>query len=168
MLVYVIIYVYEKVSKKMATPIAKQILTRMKAKDFSLSELGKAAGLKLHAIQNILRGTSKKPSAEILQALADALGCSVKDLLNREGIFQEDTPSEGIEDVSHAPYEYPALLMQTVQWVNERLIQDKRKLSVKQTLLCVEEIYLRSLQKDPTKIDQEFAEWFFELIADSF
>lgn len=152
----------------MATPIAKQILTRMKAKDFSLSELGKAADLKLHAIQNILRGTSKKPSAESLQAIADALGCSVKDLLNREGIFQEDATPELVQDFSHIPYEHAALLMQTVQWVNERLDQDKRKLSVKQTLLCVEEIYLRSLQKDPTKIDQEFAEWFFELMADSF
>lgn len=154
--------------EKMATPIAKQILTRMKAKDFSLSELGKAAGLKLHAIQNILRGTSKKPSAEILQAIADALDCSVKDLLNKEGIFQEDETPALTEGFFNTPYDHPALLLETVQWVNERINKGKNKLFVKQALVCVEEIYLHSLQKNPTKVDQEFAEWFFELMVDSF
>lgn len=152
----------------MVTPIAKQIATRMKAKDFSLSELGKAAGVKLHAIQNILRGTSKKPNAETLQAIADALGCSIKDLLNKEGIFREEEIPELTEELLNTPYEHPALLAEIVQWVNEKINQEKKIIPVKQVLVCIEEIYLHSLQKDPTKIDQPFAEWFFELVTDSF
>lgn len=151
----------------MATPIAKQIITRMKAKDLSLSGLGKAAGVKLHTIQNILRGTSKKPNAETLQAIADALDCSIKDLLNKEGIFREEETPELSEELLNAPHEHPALLFETVQWVNEKIKQEKKEIPIKQVFVCIEEIYLHSLQKDPAKVDQIFAEWFFDLVTDS-
>ena len=65
----------------MSTPIAKQIFTRMRAKNLTFYELQKKAGLKPHAVQNILRGKSQKPSAELLQAIARELGCTIEDLL---------------------------------------------------------------------------------------
>lgn len=156
----------QKLKKRgtMMTPIAKQISTRMKAKDISVRILEKEAGLKSHAVQNILRGNSKKPSAEILQAVADVLRCTVKDLLNKQEIFQEDETSELTQGLINNTYDHPALLLETVQWINER--EAHNKLTVKQALTCVEEIYLHSLRRDPTKVDQAFAEWFFELIID--
>lgn len=64
----------------MNTSVAKQISVRMKAKNLSILMLEREAGLKNHAVRNILRGKSKRPSADILQAIADVLGCTVKEL----------------------------------------------------------------------------------------
>ena len=48
--------------------------------------LEKQAGLKRSAVQNILYGKSKKPSAEILGAITKILGCSINDLLDQQNV----------------------------------------------------------------------------------
>lgn len=150
----------------MSAQIAKQISARMKAKDISLSTIERKAGLKTHTVQNILRGKSKKPSAEIVQAIADVLGCTVKDLLNKQETFQENETSESTKEILNSTYDYPELLLETMQWINNRMQQEENKFTVKQVLTCIEEIYLHSLQKDATKVDQKFAEWFIDLMTD--
>ena len=149
----------------MSTQIAKQISTRMKAKDLSLSTLEREAGLKPRTLHNILRGKSKKPSAEIVQAIADALGCTVKDLLNKDETFQENETTESTKEALNRAYSHPQLLLETVQWINDNANQGGKTLSVKQIFTCIEEIYLHSLQKDPSKVDQDFAEWFIDLVT---
>ncbi len=150
----------------MSTQIARQISTRMRAKNLSLTTLEKEAGVRPHAVQNILRGKSKKPSAELLQAVADVLGCNVKDLLRpKESYDEEELSSSRKEFLSHA-YDNPDLFVETVQFVNAALREKENSLTIEQFMRCVEEIYIQSLQKDPNQVDEDFAEWWIDLATD--
>ncbi|OJW46260.1 MAG: hypothetical protein BGO67_08565 [Alphaproteobacteria bacterium 41-28] len=144
--------------------VAKQISVRMKAKNLSILTLEREAGLKTHAVRNILRGKSKRPKADILQAVSDVLGCTIKDLLQNQEIFQEEDFSESKNELLNESYAYPDLYMDTVQFVNEILKQKGEKITVKQAFTCFEEIYLHSSQKDPSKVDKEFGEWWIDLV----
>lgn len=149
---------------EMSTALAKQISVRMKAKNFSILTLEREAGLKTHAVRNILRGKSKRPSADILQAVSDVLGCTVKDLLQNQEIFQEEEFAESKDEQLNETYAYPSLYLDTVQFVNHVLQQKGHNVTVKQALTCFEEIYFHSAQKDPTKVDKEFGEWWIDLV----
>lgn len=150
---------------EMSTALAKQIAVRMKAKNFSILTLEREAGLKTHAVRNILRGKSKSPSVDIVHAVSEALGCTVKDLLQNEELFQEEELTESKNEKLNEPYAYPKLYLETVQFVNETLQQEGHTITVQQALTCFEEIYFHSSQKDPTKVDKEFGEWWIDLVA---
>lgn len=60
--------------------LQKNLERLIKEKDYQIAGLERRAGLRKNNIYNILKGLSKKPSAEILQSIADTLGVSVKDL----------------------------------------------------------------------------------------
>lgn len=62
--------------------LQKNLEKIIKERNYQVTELERKAGLKKNNIYNILKGISKKPSAELLQAVADALGVTVKDLYN--------------------------------------------------------------------------------------
>lgn len=150
----------------MSTSIAKHISTRMRAKNLSLSELEKEAGLKRNTVQNIMRGRSKRPSADLLQAVADVLGCSVKDLLTQQEISYEENLSPSNKELLSREYEHPELFSEIVIFVNAALKNKENKLTIEQFMSCIQEIYLHSLQKDPSQIDEEFAEWWIDLATD--
>lgn len=148
--------------------IDQQIEVRMKAKNISVVELENKAGLKTHAVRNILRGKSKSPSAVNLQAIADALGCSVKDLLTTPEVLEESLP-HSLEEVLHSQYtdsDKQGLLPQVVKTVDNLMHHQHKNLTVEQFLTSVKEIYLHSLQKDPRKVDKDFAEWFLGLVTE--
>jgi transcriptional regulator with XRE-family HTH domain len=105
----------------MSTSVAKHISTRMRAKNLSLSELEKEAGLKRHTVQNIMRGRSKRPSADILQAVADVLGCSVKDLLTPQEASYEEDLSQSNKELLSREYDHPNLFLDIVNFVNNAL-----------------------------------------------
>lgn len=150
----------------MSTALAQQLSTRMKAKNLSASTLEREAGLKTHAVLNILRGKSKKPSAEALQAIATILGCTVADLLSNQDIFFEEDDGRPKSELLTTPYDHPILLEDTIKVVNKKIKQDELHLTVHQVLTCVEEIYIHSLQKNLTKADQDFADWFMDLLEE--
>ena len=150
----------------MSTSIAKHISTRMRAKNLSLSELEKEAGLKRNTVQNIMRGRSKRPSADILQAVADVLGCGVKELLaQQESSYEENLTQSNTKLLSHE-YEHPELFSEIVNFVNHALKNKENKLTIEQFMSCVQEIYLHSLQKDPNHMDEEFAQWCIDRPTD--
>jgi transcriptional regulator with XRE-family HTH domain len=138
----------------------------MRAKNLSLAELEKEAGLKRHTVQNIMRGRSKRPSADIMQAVADVLGCSVKDLLTQQEISYEENLSQSNKELLSREYEHPELFSEIVIFVNTALKNKENKLTIEQFISCIQEIYLHSLQKDPSQIDEEFAEWWIDLATD--
>src|SRR5476651_370756 len=107
----------------MSTQIAKQISTRMRAKNLTLSTLEREAGLTTHFVQSILRGKSKKPSAESLQAIADVLGCTVKDLLDKNELPHEENLSKPKKDLLQMKYDHPELLVETLKFANATLLE---------------------------------------------
>lgn len=149
--------------------IAQQVQIRMKAKRLSIPELENQAGLKTHAVRNILRGKSKNPSAVNLQAIADVLGCSVKDLLATPEVLENESQTASLEEVlqaTYSKYDKKHLFPEVLKTVEALVQKQKKDLTVEQFLTCVREIYLHSLQKDPTNVDMDFAEWFLGLITD--
>ena len=150
----------------MNTQIARQISSRMRAKNFSVNTLEKEAGLKTHAVRNILRGKSKRPSAETMQAVADVLGCTVKDLLENQEVFQIEGSEELKSEAMSKTYERPDLLLETVKVVNAKLQKRGSQVTTKQVLTCIEEVYLSSLQANAAKVAEGFADWFIDLAMD--
>ena len=128
----------------MSTQLAQQLEIRMRAKNLSAIDLEKEARLNSHAVRNILRGTSKKPSAETLQAVSDVLGCTVKDLLAKQTPLQDDDLDNSQDAIMDTECSSLNLLQQTVQFVDAKLVQHakarRRAPTVRQSLTCVQEI----------------------------
>lgn len=149
----------------MTTPLAKQIVTRAKAKNISVTDLGKQAGLKNHTIRNILAGQSRMPNVTVLQALSEILDCTIEDLLVNQELFQEEDPSQLNEEIRNRPYDDPKLLAKVVDFVNNTIAEKNKKPSIHQVLASIEEIYLHSIQKNSGKVDETFANWFIGLMG---
>jgi transcriptional regulator with XRE-family HTH domain len=147
--------------------IDQQITARMKAKHMSIVELEAKAGLKTHSVRNILRGKSKSPSAVNLQAIADALGCTVKDLLSTPEVLEETPLSlEEVTQGAYSTYDKRGLLPEVVKAVDRLVRKERKNVTVEQFVTSVAETYLHSLQKDPTKVDLDFAKWFIGLMGE--
>ena len=149
----------------MTTALANQLSTRMKARKYSSYTLEKEAGLTNHSVLNILRGRTKRPSAEVLHAIANTLGCTVSDLLENKEIFEVDDSSKSKTDLLDGPYENADLLQEAFEVVNAKIKQAKLQLTLQQVLTCIEEVYLYSLQKKLDKVDEPFTEWFLEMLG---
>ncbi len=65
----------------MATRLAGEIRRRMEAGGFNQKALARAAGLNQTAVRDILIGKSRRPRHDTLQKLAQALACSLMDLV---------------------------------------------------------------------------------------
>jgi len=149
----------------MTTPLARQIMTRAKAKNISMGTLSKESGVKDQTIRNILAGRSRKPNAEVLHAIASILNCTIEELLIDQELFQESDSSQSKAEIRNRPYQNPKLFLEVVNFVNSKVTQNKKTPTIHQVLASIEEIYLHSLQKDSKKIDQEFADWFLGLMG---
>lgn len=62
--------------------VAEKIRDKLEQQNLSVLGLEKKAGLKVHAVQNILTGHSKRPNIDTLLAIANALGCNLSDLID--------------------------------------------------------------------------------------
>lgn len=147
----------------MSTHLANQISSRMRAKNLSVASLEREAGLKNHAVRNILRGKSKRPSAEVLLAVADVLGCSINDLMVKEDIFENTGYSGDKQEILNSDYIPSDLMEQAVKVVNAKLSKKRKRLSLKQFLDCVEEVYIHGLQRGES-VDEAYADWFIDLL----
>ena len=138
----------------MESGLQKKIRGFLGSTGLSVSALERKAGLKTNVARNILRGQSKKPTAETLQAIASVMGCSVSDLL---GV--QKTTINVKEDTSPA-IEYPELLKELLNTILEATGKNNQLLTLEKFLLILKETYTYSLQKHPPQIDQNFVEWF--------
>jgi len=145
------------------TPLAKQISARLKAKNLTVSALEKKAGLKNYTVRNIMRGKSRNPNFEMMQAICNVLGCSIQDLIEKDQHFIE-VDEEGVEHLAEEiSFDNQALLLNCVETVNSILEKNKQVLTVRQVMTCIEEIYLHSHKQNLNTADSSFAKWFIDL-----
>lgn len=147
----------------MTSALKEKIIERMEAKNLSIAELERRAGLSIHSVRNILKGRIKKPSAQSLQAIAEALECSILDLMSssssaQEGFFHETDRKTR----KHSPLDYPDLLSECSQKILKIIAQKNYKVSVEEYLDIVRKVYLYSSREEPRKLDIRFAEWLIE------
>ena len=142
----------------MASFLQNRIQNYLDATGLSVSALERKAGLKINVARNILRGQSKKPTAETLQAIANAMECTIQDLL---GVQKEVFSSQVKHPVETSLLlEHPEILNEALQCISQVLQEGHYKLTVKQTLLLLEEVYAYTIKKQPLKVDPDFIEWF--------
>jgi len=149
----------------MTTPLAQQIMIRMKAKNLTIPYLEKKAGLTNHSVRNIVRGRSLKPNAETLNGIARALGCTIEDLLEKE-LPQEKALPEPKQEKAEIPYKHPKLLRATVNFVTTFLELHEHDLTLEQVLNCIKIIYQGALEKDPPGLNEQDAAFWMILATD--
>lgn len=140
--------------------LAKQLALRLKAQNLTPAALEKKAGLTAHSVLNIVRGKSKKPSAQNLHAISNVLGCTIPDLLEDNEIFHEPDGSMTTEELLNSTYKTLELFQKVLSIVNKKIAKDKLSLSTQQVFICVQEVYLHSLQKKLNTADPVFLDWF--------
>jgi transcriptional regulator with XRE-family HTH domain len=147
----------------MASALKEKIMERMEAKNLSIAELERRAGLSIHSVRNILKGRIKKPSAQSLQAIAEALECSILDLLNSTPSTSGGyTPQMQGRMRKRSPLDYPDLMISCSQKILDLVTEKKVKISVDEYLEVVKKVYFYSSREEPRKFDMRFAEWLIE------
>lgn len=139
------------------TYLQQRLREKMSEIGISAHALEKQAGLKRSAVQNILHGRSRKPSAQILLAVTKILGCDINDLLgHQEEEFQDATlESEALQDAAVNTH----LFAEAAQVANEIVQGFGITPTAPQLLKFINEIYNYSLRSQKASIDRNFAEW---------
>lgn len=141
------------------TYLQQRLREKMSEIGISAHALEKQAGLKRSAVQNILHGRSRKPSAQILLAVTKILGCDINDLLGHPGEEFEDTTlanqSEMLQDAAVNTH----LFAEAAQVANEIVQSFGINPTAPQLLKFINEIYNYSLRSQKPIIDRNFAEW---------
>ena len=147
----------------MASALKEKIIERMEAKNLSIAELERRAGLSIHSVRNILKGRIKKPSAQSLQAIAEALECSIIDLMSASPLISEGYAFEAPGRIrKRSPLNYPDLMLECSQKILDLITEKKLKVSVDEYLDVVKKVYFYSSREEPRKFDMRFAEWLIE------
>jgi len=146
----------------MDSVLQKKIKTYLESTGSSIAALERKAGLKTNVVRNVLRGQSKKPTAERLQALATVMGCTVQELL---GVKNESFSGNVTTRFDESPLiDHPEILNKSLGSILEISQENNYTLTLKQSLLLLEEAYSYSIKKDPPEVDRDFIIWFMKRI----
>lgn len=138
----------------MSTYLQEQIQSRMESKQLTVHALERKAGLNRSAVRNILQGFSKKPSADVLITIADALDCTIEDLIgaeNANGLSGIKTRNTHIWN--------DQLYINAVKTVSKYISDKGSQLKSDRIIGLVNETYKYSLDKNSDTIDQDFTKW---------
>lgn len=128
--------------------IRKNIVTLMEANRYEVHELERRAGLKKNNIYNIIKGLSKKPSAEILYSIAIVFGVSIEDLM-RDNItspkYLDNTELE--------------LMASTVKAVTDEIKKLKLNVTEVDIVNITQESLAYCLANKMRKLDKKFINW---------
>jgi transcriptional regulator with XRE-family HTH domain len=135
-----------------------------KIKDFidknkiNLTTFENEAGLNRSVLYSILAGKSKNPSIENIHKIANALDCSIDELLGRDEFFKNYIKNyrSGIE--------YNGKLFYEVQGIVTKYVKDNNinKISFGDIIYLIEEIYEYSKNTNNQVLDEKFALWMLK------
>lgn len=146
----------------MKNSLKEEIIKRMDAKNLSVAELERKAGLSIHSIRNILQGRVKNPRAQVLQAIADTLGCSLLDLMNSSPRNIKSIGSYKIEMQNPLPLENFELMRDCFKMVLELIEHKGITLTIDDFFELIAIIYSYSLSDEPRVLDFKFAKWVLD------
>lgn len=130
----------------MTHAIIKQNIQRLlKERNWKIADLENKLGV-TRSVSNILRGSSKNPTIELLQSIAQAFNIDVQDLIEQP-MDKQDTDIE--------------LLLNSCQKVIEEInaLSLSDRLSYKVIISIIKEAYEYSLRLDLKSVDQNFVKW---------
>lgn len=136
----------------LGTSLAKKISE--KGKDFGPSALSRKTGVHNETILKILSGSTENPGIYTVAKIADALHCSLDELLDRNQFFNIDTKNNNA-------IEYNAQLLKEVyDFVTTFINSSSKQYNFYDVLHSINEIYLYSKNNNLENIDTKFADWF--------
>lgn len=130
------------------TTLQKNLSRLIEQQNYHISELEQKAGLRKNNVYNILKGSSKKPSAQILQAIADVFGITVKDLF-----------STSIEKIKYLTKPDMVLIEKTVQAVINEVIDLNIEVTSTDFVNIVKEVFDYSSSEQLHEPDTRFLRW---------
>lgn len=139
--------------------LQENLKRHLEEKKISANALEKRAGLKPSAVQNILQGKSKRPAAELLQAIASELDCAIEDLLVEEPGQKKETALAPNRASNRAPNWDLNLYIDALKTVQTITGAKKIPLDKAHTLKMVDEVYLYSVKANKKTADAAFADW---------
>lgn len=153
----------------MKTALPHKLKEKLTEAGISVHALEKQAGLKRSAVQNILHGKSKKPSAEILCAITRVLGCSIDDLIGQKlsnyppSLETAKYLSRGISDIAENRTNFNSELYIHAAKIAAKIFK-RHQLNPIHTIALnyINEIYQYSMNSKQENIDECFALWLYE------
>lgn len=145
----------------MTSIIAQKIKNRMAEKRFTVASLEREAGLKVHAVRNIILGKSKNPSADTLKAVADVLECTVDDLLSHEDSTTLSSPKDNEAERSLVKISEPELYFEVTQEALALFSSNSITPTFKDLSFIILEAYLYSIENNEGKTDRSFMKWLY-------
>lgn len=153
----------------MTSALKEKIIERMEAKNLSIAELERRAGLSIHSVRNILKGRIKKPSAQSLQAIAEALECSIIDLMSASSVRNDGYSPELQGRIrKRSRMDHPDLMLDCSRQILALIEEKEIKVSVDEFLDALKKVYFYSSREEPRKFDMRFAEWLIESQFDDY
>ncbi len=133
------------------TALQKNLEKLIKDHNYQIADLERKAGLRKNNIYNIIKGISKKPSAELLQAVADVFGLTVKDLFTMP---TQSSPSLTSEDLD--------LLTTVAQQVIAEIKVQQLKVSGIDVTSIINEVFDYSVESQLPIADEKFIKWILK------
>ncbi len=131
--------------------LQKNLEKLIKEHNYQIADLERKAGLRKNNIYNIIKGISKKPSAELLQAVADVCGLIVKDLFTTPTSSYPSLTSEDLD-----------LLTTVAQQVIAEIKAQQFKLSCIDVTSIINEVFNYSVESKLSVADEKFIKWILK------
>lgn len=146
----------------LAANLRAQIKNRIESMGVNIRALERKAGLNTGAVNNILNGASANPTAETLNALANAFGCTIDELLARK-TNQVTSISSDNKFKSFQPYEWHhSLYISIINELKKQLSKRQLSIDAEKALHLINEVYLYSLKKHKETADESLIEWLLD------
>jgi transcriptional regulator with XRE-family HTH domain len=150
--------------KEVKPPVLSDTLrTKLAEAGISVHALEKQAGLKRSAVQNIIHGKSKKPSADILFAITKVLGCSIQELIGQpqSSKILPSHPQPASTQTNESSFD-PDLYAKACVAAAAIFKSHNHQPNYHSAIDYIREIYQYSLNSQKQDIDNFFAEWLFD------
>lgn len=123
---------------------------------FRCSVLARKTGLTHDTVLQILKGTTKNPGIYTMAKLADALGCSLDELVGREE-FLENFSQKEKQFIEYDTKILREVCEHVINFIDQGNIENRNGNDV---LHAITEIYEYSLKDSSGSMNKRFAEWF--------
>jgi len=128
--------------------LQKNLDSLITANNYQISELERKTGVGKNNIYNIVKGVTKKPSAEVLQAIADFFNVTVRDLLAEPKSID---PSLKYEDFD--------LLSTIFASIIKELKNNQLEIPCSEVTAMLNEAFLYSKDSNSSIADEKFIKW---------
>ncbi|MDC0864357.1 helix-turn-helix transcriptional regulator [Rickettsiaceae bacterium] len=136
--------------------LPKKISQLMTNKKINAVDIERETGLNRNTVYSIVAGSSKNPSAQNLQLIAQALGVTLESILMDEEEMRINSLSE---------QQMQAFAATTSATVNI-IVANKLNFSLDKLISIIREVYKYTLKATPPSVDERFIDWLLDKYKD--